>query len=108
MRYFPAKQTMAGRGFLNKRTLQAKGKSRWATKQKPLLTAVLPEILGENGPRTYLLIAQNENELRPTGGFISGSGTLVVENGAIQSIEMIDANNVDELVNLLENEAKVI
>ena len=59
------------------------------------LTAVLPEILGENGPRTYLLIAQNENELRPTGGFISGSGTLVVENGAIQSIEMIDANNVD-------------
>ncbi len=59
------------------------------------LTAVLPEILGENGPRTYLLIAQNEDELRPTGGFISGTGTLVVENGEIQSINMIDANYVD-------------
>ena len=59
------------------------------------LTAVLPEMLGENGPRTYLIIAQNEDELRPTGGFISGAGTLVVENGDITSLEMVDAYHID-------------
>jgi len=59
------------------------------------LTAVLPEILGENGAQTYLLIAQNEDELRPTGGFISSAGTLVVENGEILSLDMINANRVD-------------
>lgn len=59
------------------------------------LTAVLPEILGENGSRTYLLIAQNEDELRPTGGFISGAGTMLVENGKIDSLNMFDANVID-------------
>lgn len=59
------------------------------------LTAVLPEILGENGPRTYLIVAQNEDELRPTGGFISAAGTLVVENGDIVSLEMADAYSID-------------
>lgn len=59
------------------------------------LTAVLPEILGENGPRTYLLIAQNEDELRPTGGFISGAGTIVIENGEIDRLNMMDANIID-------------
>ena len=59
------------------------------------LTAVLPEILGENGPRTYLIIAQNKDEMRPTGGFISGAGTLIVENGDIASLEMVDAYHID-------------
>ncbi len=59
------------------------------------LTAVLPEILGENGPKTYLIIAQNKDELRPTGGFISGAGTLVVENGEIESLQMVDAYTID-------------
>lgn len=59
------------------------------------LTAVFPEILGVNGARTYLIIAQNEDELRPTGGFISGAGTMVVEDGEISSLNMIDAYRVD-------------
>ena len=59
------------------------------------VTAVMPEILGENGSRTYLLIAQNEDELRPTGGFISSAGTLRVENGEIQNLEMVDAYRID-------------
>ncbi|PID85643.1 MAG: hypothetical protein CSB13_07075 [Chloroflexi bacterium] len=59
------------------------------------LTAVLPEMLGRNGARTYLVIAQNQDELRPTGGFISGAGTLVVENGSIENLQMVDAYRID-------------
>lgn len=37
---------------------------------------LVPELLGAGGPRTFLVIAQNNHELRPTGGFISGVGEL--------------------------------
>jgi len=56
------------------------------------LAPALPALLGMDGPRTYLLIAQNQDELRPTGGFISGAGLLTVENGEIVELEFIDAN----------------
>ncbi len=59
------------------------------------MSLVLPEIMGIEGRRTYLIIAQNEDEMRPTGGFISGAGLLVVENGQIVSITFSDANTVD-------------
>lgn len=56
---------------------------------------VLPEIMGVNGRRTYLLLAQNEDELRATGGFISGVGTLTLENGDIKSLTFQDASTFD-------------
>ncbi|MCZ7673943.1 MAG: DUF4012 domain-containing protein [Chloroflexi bacterium] len=59
------------------------------------LSTVIPEIMGQNGPRTYLLIAQNEDERRATGGFISGAGTITVENGRLSEINMLDAYAVD-------------
>ena len=54
-----------------------------------------PELLGADGPRTYLLIAQNNQELRPTGGFISGVGELRVERGKIRSVELRDSYAID-------------
>lgn len=59
------------------------------------LSLVVPEIMGSEGRRTYLIMAQNEDELRPTGGFISGAGLLIVENGRIASISFTDANAID-------------
>ena len=44
---------------------------------------VAPSLLGMNGPRTYLVLAQNSDELRPTGGFISGVGHVRLDNGQI-------------------------
>jgi hypothetical protein len=43
-----------------------------------------PGLLGVSGPRTYLLMAQNSDELRPTGGFITGAGPVTVDNGNIK------------------------
>lgn|GEM_PF-968890 len=41
------------------------------------------ELLGENGPRMYLFLFQNNAELRPTGGFIGSYGLLKVDQGHI-------------------------
>lgn len=59
------------------------------------LAPVLPEIMGSNGPRSYLILAQNEDELRPTGGFISGAGLLTVENGRIVDLAFQDGYFID-------------
>lgn len=57
---------------------------------------VAPELLGADGQRTYLLVAQNNQELRPTGGFISGVGALRVERGQILSMELRDSYAIDQ------------
>lgn len=44
------------------------------------LTAV-PQLLGADQPRTYLLLIQNEDELRATGGFINSVGILRLAQG---------------------------
>lgn len=55
----------------------------------------LPELLGANGPRRYLIMAQNEDELRATGGFLTGAGVVTVDNGRIVDLSFTDANQVD-------------
>jgi len=55
-----------------------------------------PDLLGLSGPRTYLLLAQNSDELRPTGGFISGVGLVTVDGGAIAELSFHDAYLVDD------------
>jgi hypothetical protein len=59
------------------------------------LLPALPELLGDSSPQTYLLLAQNEHELRATGGFISGVGTLTLEQGAILQWDIDDSYAVD-------------
>lgn len=61
------------------------------------LGIALPRILGatSEGPKTYLLLAENEDELRPTGGFITSVGNLVVQNGEIVSLSF--ENSGDDL-----------
>ncbi len=56
---------------------------------------VLPRLMGFDEAKRYLIIAQNQDELRPTGGFISGAGYLEIEDGEIKTIDFLDANLVD-------------
>lgn len=55
-----------------------------------------PTLLGADRPRTFLLLAQNNHELRPTGGFISGVGTLQIERGTILSFSLEDSYQVSD------------
>ena len=58
----------------------------------------IPAIVGatSEGAKTYLLLIQNEDELRPTGGFITAAGTLVLENGKIVELDFNDSGSVDD------------
>ena len=62
------------------------------------LTQELPEILGSESPKTYLLIFQNSNELRPTGGFIGSYGKLILNKGQIEKLVVDDVYNLDGLL----------
>ena len=55
----------------------------------------LPALLGQDGPRRYLILAQNEDEMRATGGFITGAGVITVQSGQITDLSFRDANQVD-------------
>ena len=55
----------------------------------------LPSLLGQDGPRRYLILAQNEDEMRATGGFITGAGVITVQSGQITDLTFRDANQVD-------------
>jgi hypothetical protein len=78
------------------------GKTALLEQGLPLLWAglrtatVAPDLLGMDGPRIYLILAQNEDELRPTGGFISGAGRLKLDGGRIAELDFLDANIVDD------------
>lgn len=60
------------------------------------LLTVLPPLMGNDGPRTYLVLAQNEDEIRPTGGFLTGAGLLTVEGGRIVALSFEDGNVIDD------------
>lgn len=58
---------------------------------------IAPGLLGAQEPRTYLVIAQNNHELRATGGFISGVGLLRLDGGRIAELSFSDSYAVDDL-----------
>ena len=60
------------------------------------LTEVAPQLLGADRPRTYLLLFQNEDELRASGGFISAAGRVTVDAGRIISLTVEDSYAVDD------------
>lgn len=57
--------------------------------------AVIEDVLGANGPRTYLLIFQNNHEMRATGGFIGSYGIVKIIDGYIDKIMVDDIYNPD-------------
>lgn len=56
---------------------------------------IIPEITGVNGKKSYLVLIQNNLELRATGGFIGSYAKLDFENGKISNILVDDIYNLD-------------
>ena len=59
------------------------------------LVEVLPQITGYPEPQTYLFLLQNNDELRPTGGFIGTYGIIKVRDADITYFETDDTYNLD-------------
>lgn len=67
------------------------------------LSVLLPyasELAGLNGGKSYLVLFQNNNELRPGGGFISAYGILDINNG-IMKLSFADSYELENEDNLL-------
>ena len=61
---------------------------------KPFLEAV-PGLIGTQGERTYLILFQNDKELRPTGGFITAYSIATVKEGKFNPVLSSDIYNLD-------------
>ncbi len=55
----------------------------------------LPYVLGIDAPRNYLIIFQNDKELRPTGGFMTAYSLLKVDKATFSTVRSDDIYNLD-------------
>jgi hypothetical protein len=60
------------------------------------LMQLAPSLLGLDGPRTYLVLVQNEDELRATGGYITAAGTVTIQRGRITRLAIEDSFAIDD------------
>lgn len=56
------------------------------------VVSILPDLLGCNGQRAYVMTAQNLVEIRPTGGFPGALALMTVENGALELGDFFSCN----------------
>lgn len=64
---------------------------------KPLIKK-LPEILGTDREKTYLIWFQNDKELRPTGGFLTAYAIFRVKQGKFQVTRSADIYTLDDSI----------
>ncbi len=55
----------------------------------------LPDSLGVDGRKRYLILLQNPGELRSTGGWISSYAIIGIEGGQIRELKVDDVYNLD-------------
>ncbi|MFH1971165.1 MAG: DUF4012 domain-containing protein, partial [Patescibacteria group bacterium] len=68
--------------------------SKFVIKSKPFFEAA-PYLLGLDDSREYLILFQNDTELRPTGGFLTGYSVMDVEKAKFDSVSSNDIYNLD-------------
>jgi len=58
------------------------------------LAPIFPQLAGMDESRTYLLLVQNNHELRATGGFITAVGMLHIDKGDIAELNFSDSYEI--------------
>ncbi|MBI2600547.1 DUF4012 domain-containing protein [Candidatus Daviesbacteria bacterium] len=56
---------------------------------------ILPQLIALEGKKDYLVILQNNNELRATGGFIGSFAKVAFERGKLKKFEVQDVYAID-------------
>lgn len=65
---------------------------------KPLIK-LFPDLLGNPNAKTYMILFQNDAELRPTGGFMTAYAFLKVTKGKIDLLSSYDIYDLDARFN---------
>lgn len=68
------------------------------TQAKPLIK-LFPDLLGNPNAKTYMILFQNDAELRPTGGFMTAYAFLKVTKGKIDLLSSYDIYDLDARFN---------
>ncbi|MEK7203597.1 MAG: DUF4012 domain-containing protein [Patescibacteria group bacterium] len=76
------------------------GESVLAVEQGKPLIKVLPELLGNTKSKKYLILFQNDGELRPTGGFLTYYSIFRIEEGVIHVDSSNDIYRLDDSIRL--------
>jgi len=53
------------------------------------------DLLGDRYPHRYLILLQNNNEVRPTGGFIGSYAIMDINDGYIEKLDIHDVYDID-------------
>ncbi|MBI2596691.1 DUF4012 domain-containing protein [Candidatus Daviesbacteria bacterium] len=64
------------------------------------LSGILPEIVALKGEKNYLVLLQNNSELRPAGGFIESFAKVSFEGGKLKKLQVNDVGVIDGQLNL--------
>lgn len=67
--------------------------------QLTLMVERIPNILGVDKSKTYLVLFENNMELRPTGGFIGSFGLLKFDSGRLSEVTISDVYSADGQLN---------
>jgi len=67
------------------------------TNAKPLVK-ILPSLMGEPNQKKYLVIFQNDKELRPTGGFMTAYAIFRLEHGIVNVDKSDDIYTLDNTI----------
>lgn len=66
----------------------------YTSTSKPVLEAA-PYLLGTESPRNYLVLFQNDKELRPTGGFMTAYSIMKVDKAKFEPVDSADIYHLD-------------
>lgn len=94
-RHYP--QSLAGFS-IRPRIIQAQStfkEARKALSESRPLIELLPQLLGQDEEKVYLLVFQNDAEIRPTGGFMTAYAYIKVHQGKITPLESRDIYDLD-------------
>lgn len=58
-------------------------------------SVLLPQVIGLEKSKSYLILLQNNNELRPTGGFIGSFAKVTFEGGKLKKLDVSDVYSLD-------------
>ncbi len=73
------------------------GAGTFVTQARPLVKQ-LPSLLGASEPQKYLILFQNDKELRPTLGFITAYAILSIDNGSLHIEKSEDIYTLDDSI----------
>ncbi|MEK7633331.1 MAG: DUF4012 domain-containing protein [Patescibacteria group bacterium] len=76
---------------------QFEGMTELFVNAKPLIKK-LPEILGSDKEKTYLILYQNDKELRATGGFLTFYAVFKIKNGKMSIYRSDDIYSLDATI----------